>query len=164
MVNMEILERLRTAITQTALLTSQTTIWHQRLGHINEASMKTLRDQPGIGVSLKDPLTPCGTCALGKSAQEKHPKTSNETTITPFKLVFTDLAGPFKTALDGSRYISKFTDHNTRFKAVYLHHTQQRPSVRDINPPGTGLFTSHIPNSLETVVKKHKRTASLFEK
>lgn len=32
------------------------------------------------------------------------------------------------------------------------------------NPSGTGLFTSHIPNSLETVVKKHKRTASLFEK
>ena len=37
-------------------------------------------------------------------------------------------------------------------------------SYFDINPSGTGLFTSHIPNSLETVVKKHKRTASLFEK
>ena len=126
MINMEILERPRTAITQTALLSSQTTIWHQRLGHINEASMKTLRDQPGTGVSFKDPLTPCGTCALGKSAQKKHPKTSNETTTTPFELVFTDLAGPFKTALDGSRYISKFTDHNTRFKAVYTVHSKDQ--------------------------------------
>ena len=34
----------------------------------------------------------------------------------------------------------------------------------ELDPSGTGLFTSHIPNSLETVVKKHKRTASLFEK
>ena len=119
MIDMEILERPQTNINHTALLSSQTNIWHQRLGHINEVSMKTLRDLPGTGVSFKDPLTPCDTCALGKSAQKKHPKTSNETTSTAFELVYTDLAGPFKTALNGSKYISKFTDHHTRFKAVY---------------------------------------------
>ncbi len=119
MIDMEIQEHPRTKSGDTALLTSQTNLWHQRLGHINEGSMKQLRDLPGTGVQFKDPLTPCDTCALGKSTQKKHPKTSNETTSTPFELVFTDLAGPFKTALDGSRYISKFTDHNTRFKAVY---------------------------------------------
>ena len=38
----------------------------------------------------------------------------------PFELVYTDLAGPFHPrAKDGSRYISKFTDHHTRLKAVY---------------------------------------------
>ena len=41
---------------------------------------------------------------------------------TPFELVFTDLAGPFKAGLDGSRYTSKFTDHNIRFKAVDTIH------------------------------------------
>ena len=132
MINMEILERPRTAITQTALLASQTTtIWHQRLGDISEASMKTLRDQPGTGVSLKDPLTPCGTCALGKSAQEKHPKTSNETTTTPFELVFKDLAG--NTALDGSRYISKFTDHTTPDSRPSTPYTAKTKRSRHLN-------------------------------
>ena len=38
----------------------------------------------------------------------------------PFELVYTDLARSFKPqAKDGSRYISKFTDHHTRWKAVY---------------------------------------------
>ena len=41
-------------------------------------------------------------------------------TTKPFELIYTDLAGPFKPqARDGSRYISKFTDHHTRWKAVY---------------------------------------------
>lgn len=38
----------------------------------------------------------------------------------PFKRTYTDLAGPFKPqAKDSSRYISKFTDHHTRWRAVY---------------------------------------------
>eukprot|EP00752_Nemacystus_decipiens_P015617 g13940.t1 len=107
---------------QLALATSSdnTEKWHRRLGHLNEASMKTLRSKPGSGVKFQDALQPCKTCKLGKSAQQNHPKTSTVTTTLPFELVYTDLAGPFKPqAKDGSRYISKFSDHHTRWKAAY---------------------------------------------
>ena len=94
--------------------------WHRRLGHLNEGSVKTLRDQPDSGVSFEGNISPCKTCALGKSAQGKHSKTSTVTTTTPIELEYTDLAGSFKpNAMDGSQYISKFTDHHTRWKAFY---------------------------------------------
>ena len=95
--------------------TNKAETWHRRLRHLNESSMKTLRNQPDSGVSLEGNISPCKTCALGKSAQGKHPKTSTVTTTTPFELVYTELAGSFKpNAMDGSQYISKFTDHHTR--------------------------------------------------
>ena len=41
-------------------------------------------------------------------------------TSAPFELVYTDLAGPLTPqAKDGAKYFSKFTDHHTRWKAVY---------------------------------------------
>ena len=100
-----------------ALVTSHgdTEKWHRRLGHLNEASMKILRSKPASGVHFQDDLKPCKTCKLGKSAQRDHPKTSTTTTSSPFELVYTDLAGPFKPqAKDGSTCFSKFTDHPTR--------------------------------------------------
>ena len=105
-----------------ALATSveDTEKWHRRLGHLNEASMKILRSKPRSGIKFQEALKPCQTCKLGKSAQQNHPKTSMVKTTLPFELVYTDLAGPFNPrAMDSSRYISKFTDHHTRLKAVY---------------------------------------------
>ena len=83
--------------------------------------MKTLRAQPDSGIPFEGNISPCKTCALGrKSAQGKHPKTSTVTTTTPFQLVYMDLAGSFMpNAMDGSQYTSEFTDHHTRWKAVY---------------------------------------------
>ena len=99
------------------IATNKADTWHRRLGHPNESSIKTLRDQPDSGVSFEGNNSPCETRALGKSAQGKHPKTSTVTTTTAFELVYTDLAGSFKpNAMDGSRYISKSTDHHTRWK------------------------------------------------
>ncbi len=121
-IDMKILPRKTSSEQQLALATNNedTEKWHRRLGHLNEASMKTLRSKPGSGVKFQDALKPCQTCKFGKSAQQNHPKTSTVKTTLPFELVYTDLAGQFRTqAKDGSRYISKFTDHHTRWKAVY---------------------------------------------
>ena len=114
------LELLPSTPTQPALIaTNKADTWHRRLRHLNESSMKTLRDQPHSAVSFEGNISPCKTCALGKSAQGKHPKTSTVTTTTSFELVYTDLAGSFKpNAMDGSQYVSKFTDHHT-WKVVY---------------------------------------------
>ena len=121
-IDLKILPRKALSQQQLALATGidDTEKWHRRLGHLNEASMKILRATHGSGVKFQDALKPCETCKLGKSAQQNHPKTSTVKTTLPFELVYTDLAGPFKPrAKDGARYISKFTDHHTRWKAVY---------------------------------------------
>ena len=121
-IDLKILPRRASSQQQLALATSveDTEEWHRRLGHLNEASMKILRSKPGSGIKFQEALKPCQTCKLGKSAQQNHPKTSMVETTLPFELVYTDLAGPFHPrAKDGSRYISKFTDHHTRLKAVY---------------------------------------------
>ena len=96
------------------IATNKADTWHRRLGHPNESSIKTLRDQPDSGVSFEGNNSPGKTRALGKRAQRKHPKTSAVTTTIAFQLVYTDLAGSSKPiAMDGSRHISKFADHQT---------------------------------------------------
>ena len=118
---LELLPMQTSESTPSALIaTNKADTWHRRLGHLNESSMKTLRDQQDSEVSFEGNISPCKTCAPGKSAQGKHPKTSSVTTTTPLELVYTDLAGSSKpNAMGGSQYISKFTDHHTRWKAVY---------------------------------------------
>ena len=121
-IDIKLLPQKKTSQQESASLAAgeDTQKWHRRLGHLNEASMKTLRDTPGSGVQFQEGLKPCDTCKLGKSAQRNHPKTATVKTSSPFELIYTDLAGPFKPkAKDGSCYISKFTDHHTRWKAVY---------------------------------------------
>ncbi len=121
-IDLKVLPRRASSQQQLALATSveDTEKWHRRLGHLNEASMKILRATHSSGVKFQDALKPCKTCKLGKSSQQHHPKTSTVETTLPFELVYTDLAGSFKPqAKDGSHYISKFTDHHTRWKAVY---------------------------------------------
>ena len=117
---LELLPMQTSESTPSALIaTNKADTWHRRLGHPNECSIKTLRDQPDSGVSFEGNNSPCETRALGKSAQGKHPKTSTVTTTTTFELAYTDLARSFKpNAMDGSQYISKFTDYHTRWKAV----------------------------------------------
>lgn len=81
--------------------------------------MSTLRSKPSSGVTFQEALKPCQTSETGKSAQRSHPKTSTVNTTSPFELINTGVAGPFKPrAKDISRYISKFTDHHTILKAV----------------------------------------------
>ena len=117
------LELLRMQTSTSALsaliTTNRADTWHRHLRNLNQSSLKTPRNQPDSGVAFEGNITPCKTCALGKSAQGKHPKTSTVTPTAPFELVYTDLAGSFRpNAMDDSPYISKFTDH-TRWKGVY---------------------------------------------
>lgn len=113
------------------ITTDAADVWHQRQDHLDEASMIKLRNLPGAGTTFKGSMTPCKTCALRKSSQLKHPKTSTIKTSAPLELIYTDLAGSFKpSALDGSNYISKFTDHHTRFKAAYPIRSKIKPWKR----------------------------------
>jgi len=44
--------------------------WHRRRGHLNESSMKTLRDQRDSAVLFEGNVSPCKTFALGKCTKQ----------------------------------------------------------------------------------------------
>ncbi|CAN0317868.1 unnamed protein product, partial [Scytosiphon promiscuus] len=96
-------------------------VWHRRLGHMNPRNMELLRRTDGNGVDYTGAVSGCDICALGKSQQKAHPKTTKHTTDGPMELVYTDLMGPITPAAKGGyTYISKFTDDFSRMKEVFL--------------------------------------------
>ena len=96
-------------------------IWHRRLGHMNPRSMDLLRKENDNGVDYAGDTAACSVCALGKSKQKAHPKTSHYGITAPMQLVYTDLMGPISPpAIGGFQYVSKFTDHHSRWHEVYL--------------------------------------------
>ena len=103
-----------------ALRTESAALWHRRIGHINNRSMDILRKEKGNGVEYTGDLSTCDVCALGKSAQQAHPKRASYDVSRPFQLVTTDLVGPpSHPALGGSRYVSKFLDQLTKWNEVF---------------------------------------------
>ena len=76
----------------------------------------------GNGVAFDGSFADCDVCAVGKSHQLAHPKTANHAAINaPFQLVYGDLMGPLKpTAHGGYKFVSKITDHFTKWTAVYV--------------------------------------------
>lgn len=109
---------------QTAHVTLQSVSadsWYRRLGHPHEAVLRAAAKIPETGVVLKDSLSGFDICAISISAQKKHPRRAEHRATMPQERVCTDLLGPvYPVAKGGFRYVSKFTDEFTRFKAVYL--------------------------------------------
>ena len=100
-------------------------IWHRRLGHMNPRSMELLRKTEGNGVEFTGAMSPCDICAMGKSQQKAHPKKTEHDISGPMELVYTDLMGPIKpAAIGGFLYVSKFTDHFSRMKEIFLLKTK----------------------------------------
>ncbi|CAM9686045.1 unnamed protein product [Hapterophycus canaliculatus] len=83
--------------------------------------MDVLRKTDGSGVTFTDVLSACHVCALTKSRQQAHPKTSPRKMQGPMERVYTDLMGPLNPpAKGGYKYVSMFTDGFFRMKEVYL--------------------------------------------
>ncbi|CAM9708118.1 unnamed protein product [Ascophyllum nodosum] len=104
-----------------ALRAESAALWHRRIGHINTRSMDILRKEKRNGVEYTGDLPTCDVCALGKSAQQAHPKRASYDVSRPFQLVTTDLMGPLSPpALGGFRYVIKFSDQLTKWNEVFL--------------------------------------------
>ena len=96
-------------------------LWHRRMGHINSSSLKILSKVDSNGLNCDGDGMACDVWAIGKSAQQAHPKKALYNTGAPFQLVFSDLMGLITPeALDTNRYASKLTDAMTRWKGIYL--------------------------------------------
>jgi hypothetical protein len=83
-------------------------LWHERLGHLNMASLKEL-DAMVDGMNLKEvPLHHiCETCVKGKHQKTSFPKDGATRASQLLEIVHTDVCGPMRTTSHGP------TSHDT---------------------------------------------------
>lgn len=106
-------------------------LWHQRLGHLNEAAVQQLfskRMIADIEEQLRrvrkrwrrdrqstPPSPPCEACALGKSHRQPHSTAPGTRASAPLELVHTDVCGPFRVrGTGGALYFMTVVDDHSR--------------------------------------------------
>jgi transposase InsO family protein len=101
--------------------------WHRRLGHVNYATMKKMRDGAVDGVDFYDDETSvknCETCMKGKMAKSMF-KASESKTNEVLDLIHSDLMGQMETASFGrAKYVLTFIDDFSRKTFVYFLRTK----------------------------------------
>ncbi|CAL8133801.1 unnamed protein product [Prunus armeniaca] len=98
-------------LTLKASVTHSLQIWHKRLGHLNERSIKMLEDQGMVhGLPHLEQISVlCEGCMLGKQHRDSFPSESTWRAKCPLELVHTDICGPMQTeSISG----------NKKFKAI----------------------------------------------
>ena len=89
-------------------------LWHNRLVHINEVTLKKLHKHVNDFPKLKGKLKSCHPCQLGK-AKRKSFKSHFKPAKYPGEIVHSDLAGPLPMSMDGALYACTFMDQYSRF-------------------------------------------------
>ena len=100
---------------------TDTSLWHYRLGHMSEKGMKMLLSK-GKLLELKSiAFDMCESRILGKQKNVSFLKTDRTPKAEKLELVHTDLWGPSSVAsLGGSRYYITFIDDSSRKVWVYF--------------------------------------------
>lgn len=99
-----------------------TNLWHRRLGHLCENSMKTMvREDLVKGLNFKpEKLELCEACVQGKMCREPFDG-KRERASRPLVRIHSDVCGPIEpTSWDGSRYFVSFIDDYSHFVMVFL--------------------------------------------
>jgi hypothetical protein len=100
----------------------QTAFWHQRLGHLNMASLKELYKMVN-GMNLKDvPLHHVSErCIDGEHQRTFFPKDEVTTTSKLLEIVHANVCGPMKTTfLGGTQHFVMFIDDFLKITHVYV--------------------------------------------
>jgi hypothetical protein len=97
-------------------------LWHQRLGHLNMASLKEL-DTMVDGMNLKEVSLHhiCEGCIQGKHQITSFPKDGVMRASQLLEIIHTDVCGPMKTTSHGGvQYFLTFIDNFSRKTHVYF--------------------------------------------
>jgi len=103
-------------------------VWHQRLGHVNDRDLDLLATTSATGIRVLKNQRPqqchqqvCEPCILAKMTRFPFSRSTTKTTH-PGEIIVSDLKGPFQhAAIDGGwRYFVTYVDLHTRFTKVYL--------------------------------------------
>lgn len=92
-------------------------LWHNRLVHINQETLKKLYKHAVDFPKLTGNLSPCHPCSLGK-ATKKSFNSNFKPAMYAGEVVHSDLAGPFPVSMDGAQYSCTFLDQYSRFTHV----------------------------------------------
>ncbi|RVW77417.1 Retrovirus-related Pol polyprotein from transposon TNT 1-94 [Vitis vinifera] len=93
---------------------TDTSLWHRRLGHMSEKGMKILLSKGKLPKLKSIDFDICESCILGKQKKVSFLKTGRTSKAEKLELVHTDLWGPSPVAsLGGSRYYITFIDDSS---------------------------------------------------
>ena len=100
------------------------TLWHLRLGHLNNQDVKKLSNEnmvKGLKVNSKDVPADCEGCLLGKQSRLPFPKKSSGKKAKILDLVHSDVCGPMSIpSVGGSLYFVTFIDDHSNFTWVFM--------------------------------------------
>lgn len=102
---------------------SQSSIWHTRLGHVNNDTLKLMIKKdlvtgvPDIEVKRETSVS----CLLGKQARKPFPQATSFRASTPLELIHGDMCGPITPPTPAQRrYILVLIDDHTRYMWTVL--------------------------------------------
>eukprot|EP00171_Calliarthron_tuberculosum_P019463 IDg19463t1 len=98
-------------------------LWHNRLVHISERSLRDLHKHTSDVPVMTGNLPSCHPCQLGK-ATKKPFKSHFEPANYAGEIVHTDLMGPLPPAMNGTKYVCTFTDQYSRYSHVVGLHSK----------------------------------------
>ena len=104
--------------------TTSLDIWHQRMGHISYAALKSYGPSALTGMDLDSSTsapTVCRGCAVAKSTRQPFSPSKTKRTTEILQVVHSDLAGPLQTrSIQGSTYIATFIDDHSKHAILYF--------------------------------------------
>ncbi|HLP34673.1 MAG TPA: DDE-type integrase/transposase/recombinase, partial [Amoebophilaceae bacterium] len=103
---------------------SKIMLWHKRLGHVNEATLKEMMSKKtvfGLNFNLNEHLGICEICVKGKQTQTTFATTEDNRTKDLLEIVYTDICGPMRVkSKGGSVYFMTFIDDKSRWCEIYF--------------------------------------------
>ena len=105
----------RRDIIRVADASTNTSLWHHRLGHMSEKGMEMLLSKRKLPELKSIDFDMCESCILGKQKNVSFLKTSKTPKAEKLELVYINLWGPSSVAsLGGSRYYITFIDDSSK--------------------------------------------------
>ena len=102
---------------------TQSSIWHSRLGHVNTETMKMMINKElVVGIpDIKVDKETCASCLCGKQTRQPFPQATSYCASHPLELVHGDLCGPITPATLGQkRYVFVLIDDYSRYMWTIL--------------------------------------------
>ena len=97
--------------------------WHERLGHVNETSLRSMANENlvlGMKLPKNQEMGICEICIKGKQAQTPF-KNSQRKSKELLEIVHTDICGPMRTkSIGGAQYFAVFIDDLSRWCEVHF--------------------------------------------
>nr|GEY62769.1 hypothetical protein [Tanacetum cinerariifolium] len=110
----------------------QSWLWHQRLSHLNFATINNLLKNnlvQGLPKMKFEKDNLCSACEQGKIHRKHHKSKTVFASKKPFYLLYMDLCGPMHVqSINGKRYVLVVVDDYSRYTWVFFLHSKDEAS------------------------------------